>query len=220
MASITVKIFDDEGSEVAEQAFRNPPKEAKDILDRLSAAGYPGALLDAAGYSLSGSDQVDGTQMYRVVLRAPSSPGMHYLWQTVVREKWPLPIEQQWYPVASKVLAAIIMTSTSGVIANAANAAGQLFPGTWLLQLACARLTWLPESLGCIGSLVTVETSPRQTGCVVCTLNKCTLNKGRCCYIWRTDLLCPVTGKRGREEYITDVMQRPKKILKPGVHPF
>ena len=51
MAKIIVKIVDSEGSEVAELAFRNPPKEASEIIKRLSAAGFAGSLLDAEGYS-------------------------------------------------------------------------------------------------------------------------------------------------------------------------
>ena len=78
MAKIIVKIVDVKGSEVAEQVFRNPPKEAAEVVERLSAAGYAGSLLDAEGNSLSGKDQVDDTQVYRLVLPAPSLPGMHF----------------------------------------------------------------------------------------------------------------------------------------------
>ena len=84
MAKITVKVVDVKGSEVEVLAFRNPPKEATDILEALSAAGYIGSLLDREGFSLSGIDQVDDTQVYRLLLpasekrknSAPSGQGM------------------------------------------------------------------------------------------------------------------------------------------------
>ena len=77
---IIVKIFDYEGNEVGRKTYY-PPKEASEILVALSKVGYEGELLNARDVSLIGGDQVDGKEEYRMVLLAPTSPGVHCLWQ-------------------------------------------------------------------------------------------------------------------------------------------
>ena len=82
MAKIVIRVIDYKGSEVARKTFKNPPKDASQILDRLSKAGYEGDLLDGEGVSLSGEDQMDDKEEFRLVLLAPPLPGVHCLWQS------------------------------------------------------------------------------------------------------------------------------------------
>ena len=70
-------IVDVEGGEIEEWAFKNLPKLTSDIKRELSAAGFTGSLCDADGCILCGRDQVDETQVYRLVPPAPLL-GMHF----------------------------------------------------------------------------------------------------------------------------------------------
>ncbi len=71
-----MKVVDVKGSEVEVVAFKNPPKEV--------TAGYTGVLQDSEGIYLSGKDNMDDTQVYRLLVpasekrknSAPSGQGM------------------------------------------------------------------------------------------------------------------------------------------------
>ena len=82
MARSTVKVIDSSGSEVDKATIRNPRKEANEILERLSEAGYKASLPNAGCDSRSSNDQDRDLQEHRLVLPALSFPGMHCLWQS------------------------------------------------------------------------------------------------------------------------------------------
>jgi len=50
------------------KTYINPPKTAKEILERLQASGYVGDLQSYAGASLSGDDLLDDKQEYTLEL--------------------------------------------------------------------------------------------------------------------------------------------------------
>ncbi|KAL0055836.1 hypothetical protein WJX82_004884 [Trebouxia sp. C0006] len=56
------------------KTYINPPKTAKEILERLQASGYVGDLQSYAGASLSGDDLLDDKQEYTLEL-APEGVG-------------------------------------------------------------------------------------------------------------------------------------------------
>ena len=65
---ITVTIVDAKGATRDVKTFKNPPKAASEILERLYASGYTGDLQDSAGDSLSGADPLGASQDYRLLL--------------------------------------------------------------------------------------------------------------------------------------------------------
>jgi hypothetical protein len=65
---VTVEVK--QGGEVVDRkTYKNPPKTAAEILERLEKAGYEGDLLDSEGDSLSGKDPLDGVQTYVLLVR-------------------------------------------------------------------------------------------------------------------------------------------------------
>ena len=69
---IKVNVVQADGTCRRSQTYRNPPKTARETLERLQASGFVGALRDSTGvYSLCGSDLLDDSQQYTLEL-APS----------------------------------------------------------------------------------------------------------------------------------------------------
>ncbi len=57
---IKVKVVQADGTCRGSQTYINPPKTAREILERLQASGFVGRLQDSTGaYSLCGSDPLD-----------------------------------------------------------------------------------------------------------------------------------------------------------------
>ena len=65
---IKVTIVDVKGDVRDAKTFKNPPKTANEILERLRASGYTGDLQDSAGDSLSGADLLEANQGYKLQL--------------------------------------------------------------------------------------------------------------------------------------------------------
>ena len=65
---ITLTIVDAIGPIRDAKTFKNAPKAASEILERLHASGYTGDLQDSAGGSLSGADPLAPNQDYRLQL--------------------------------------------------------------------------------------------------------------------------------------------------------
>lgn len=65
---IKVTIVDVKGVVQDAKTFKNPPKTANEILERLQASGYTGDLRDSAGDSLSGVDLLGASQEYKLQL--------------------------------------------------------------------------------------------------------------------------------------------------------
>ncbi len=66
---IKVKVVQADGTCRGSQTYINPPKTAREILERLQASGFVGRLQDSTGaYSLCGSDPLDDSQQYTLEL--------------------------------------------------------------------------------------------------------------------------------------------------------
>ncbi len=68
---IKVKVVEADGTCRDDNTFINPPKRAREILERLQAGGFVGDLQDSTGVSLIYSDLLDDGQQYTLKL-APS----------------------------------------------------------------------------------------------------------------------------------------------------
>lgn len=68
---IKVKVVEADGTCRGDKTYINPPKTARDILERLQARGFVGDLQDSTGVSLICSDPLDDSQQYTLKL-APS----------------------------------------------------------------------------------------------------------------------------------------------------
>ena len=65
---IKVKVVGTDGSCRDNKTYKNSPKTANDILERLQASGFVGDLQENTGDSLSGDDLLDDTQEYTLKL--------------------------------------------------------------------------------------------------------------------------------------------------------